>query len=158
MQTVESDVLKVNDALNLLLIEDKTWEDSVNSKMKNGRKSVEKVNLKYKLSVAETGKMIQKLSETNNLLLSETDKGQRKEVSDELKAVFGYLDTASQSGKNAEKLLKAAKIQGDKESAKYLKFVKPTLAVPVVAVPETVKTGTGKTVSDTPKITKNERN
>ena len=147
MQTVESEILKVNDALAILLIEDKTWEDSLNSKMRNGRKSIEKVNLKYKMSLAETAKMIQKLSETSSLLLSETDKGQRKEVSDELKIVFGYLENANESGKNAEKLLKAAKIQGDKESAKYLKFVKPA---PVAAIPE-------KALAVTSKITKTEK-
>ena len=152
MQTVENEILKVNDALTLLLIEDKTWEDTSNSKMRNGRKSVETVNSKYKTSLTETAKMIQKLSETSTLLLSETDKGQRKEVSDELKIVFGYLENANESGKNAENLLKAAKVQGDKESAKYLKFVKPApVAISVVTIPE-------KTVTETTKITKTVKN
>ena len=124
LQTVESDILKANDALTLILIEDSTWEDTGNIKMKNGKKMIEKLNQKYKKSAEETAKMIQKLSETNSLITNEIEKGNRKEVSDELKIILSLLEIADENGKNSVKLIKIATTQGEKEASKYLKFAK----------------------------------
>lgn len=89
----------------------------------------------------ETVKLSQKLLETNNLLTStEGERGNKKEVSDELKVVLSLLETANNSGKESEKMLRAAKIQGEKEAAKYLKFVKPVVATTTETVSDSSKT------------------
>lgn len=106
-----------------------------------GKKTVERVAQKYGNSLKETVKMSQKLLETNNLLTStEAEKGNKKEVSDELKTVLGLLETANNSGKESEKMLRAAKVQGEKEASKYLKFVKPVVATSTETVSDLSKT------------------
>ena len=142
MQSIESALTKETDALSVIVSEDKVWEDKTGLKLKMGKKMVEKVAQKYGNSLKETVKMSQKLSETNNLLMStEGERGNKKEVSDELKVVLGLLETANNSGKESEKMLKAAKIQGEKEAAKYLKFVKtvPATTVSTEKVPDLSK-------------------
>lgn len=60
-----------------------------------------------------------------NELLANKNVNSKKDITDSLKLASTQLDVADKSGKAAEKLLKQAKAQGDKESAKYLKFVPP---------------------------------
>ena len=86
-----------------------------------------------------TTSMIEKLTATNELL-SDKKSDNRKEVSDVLRLASAQLDTADKSGKLAEKLLKQAKAQGDKESAKYLKFVPLTASATPPATPATPAT------------------
>jgi hypothetical protein len=106
-----------------------------------GKKTVEKVAQKYGNSLKETVKMSQKILETNNLLTStEAERGNKKEIFDELKVVLGLLETANNSGKESEKMLRAAQIQGEKEAAKYLKFVKPVVASTTETIPDLSKT------------------
>lgn len=146
---IESDLTKVNNELTDIIIEDKNWEERTGLKLRNGRKTVEKVTLKYGNSLKETVKMTQRLSEANSFLTNnEVEKGNKKEVSDEIKIVLGILEKSNESGKGAEKLLKAAKTQGDKEAAKYLKFVKPVISVAKDSdAPKSVKSDSVKSVS-----------
>ena len=76
--------------------------------------------------------MIEKIAGTSEILANKNSNN-RKEVADVLKAVSAKLEIDDRSGKSAEKLLKQAKAQGDKESAKYLKF----LPAAVPAAPST---------------------
>ena len=141
VQSIESALTKETDALSAIVVENKLWEDKTGLRLKTGKKTVEKVAQKYGNSLKETVKLSQKLLETNNLLTStEGERGNKKEVSDELKVVLSLLETANNSGKESEKMLRAAKIQGEKEAAKYLKFVKPVVATTTETVSDSSKT------------------
>ena len=127
---IQSDLTKANEALLSVIAEDKNWEEKTGLKLRNGRKVVEKAAQKYGNTLKETVKMNQRLYETNILLLNnESEKGNKKEVSEELKTVLGLLENANKNGNTAESFLKAARVQGEKEASKYLKFVKPVVSV-----------------------------
>jgi hypothetical protein len=127
---IQSDLTKANEALLSVIAEDKNWEEKTGLKLRNGRKVVEKAAQKYGNTLKETVKMNQRLYETNILLLNnESEKGNKKEVSEELKTVLGLLEKANKNGNTAESFLKAARVQGEKEASKYLKFVKPVIPV-----------------------------
>lgn len=127
---IQNDLTKANEALLSVIAEDRNWEDKTGLKLRNGRKVVEKAAQKYGNTLKETIKMNQRLFETNILLLNnESEKGNKKEVSEELKIVSNLLENANKNGNIAESYLKAAQIQGEKEASKYLKFVKPVIAV-----------------------------
>ena len=127
---IQSDLTKANEALLSVIAEDKNWEEKTGLKLRNGRKVVEKAAQKYGNTLKETVKMNQRLYETNILLLNnESEKGNKKEVSEELKTVLGLLENANKNGNTAESFLKAARLQGEKEASKYLKFVKPVVPV-----------------------------
>jgi hypothetical protein len=141
VQSIESALTKENEALSAIVLEDKIWEDKTGLKLKMGKKTVEKVAQKYGNSLKETVKMSQKLFETNNLLTStEAERGNKKEIYDELKIVLGLLEAANNSGKESEKMLRAAQAQGEKEAAKYLKFVKTIVASTTETIPDLSKT------------------
>ena len=127
---IQNDLTKANEALLSIIAEDKIWEDKTGLKLRNGRKVVEKAAQKYGNTLKETVKMNQRLFETNILFLNnESEKGNKKEVSEELKVVLNLLEKANKNGNVAESYLKSAQIQGEKEASKYLKFVKPVVSV-----------------------------
>ena len=101
----------------------------------------EKVAQKYSNSLKETVKMTKKLQEMNVLLVKDIEKGNKKQVFDELKVVGSLLEKANDSGKVAEDFLRAAQQQGEKEASKYLKFVKSS-------TPSNTVTASAKTVKE----------
>ena len=132
-----------------IIAEDRNWEDKTGLKLRNGKKVVEKAAQKYGNTLKETVKMNQRLFETNILLLNnESEKGNKREVSEELKVVLNLLENANKNGNVAESYLKSAQIQGEKEASKYLKFVKPVIPVSKDTVSVSVK------VADTSKSVK----
>ena len=122
-----------------MLVETSTWEEATKLKLKNGKSSVKSVNQKYEKTLKETASMIEKLTGTNDLLTNKNSNN-RKEVSDTLRINSAQLEVADKSSKLAEKLMKQAKAQGDKEAAKYLKFIPaPLAATALTTTPEAVK-------------------
>lgn len=131
LQSIEVDLIKSTAKLNAILTDDQIWEEDNKLQLKNGKKSVKLIATKYEKILKDTTSMIEKLGSTNDML-SNKNSNNRKEVSDSLKIVSKRLDNADKSGIEAEKLLRLAKAQGDKESAKYLKFM-PLVPTPVTA-------------------------
>lgn len=122
LETVEVDITKTTAKLNEIVLDSSAWEESSKLRLKNGKSTVKATIQKFESTLKQTTSMIEKLSSANELLIDKKSDN-RKEVSDVLKLASSQLDAADKSGKLAEKLLKQAKAQGDKESAKYLKFV-----------------------------------
>ena len=122
LQSVESDLLKSASKLNEIVLDNTAWEEETKLKLKNGKNAVKLIAQKYEKTLKSTSEMIEKLSGTNDLLANKNSNN-RKELSDVLKITSDKLEIADKSGKSAEKLLRQAKSQGDKEAAKYLKFV-----------------------------------
>ena len=122
LETVEVDITKTTAKLNEIVLDSSAWEESSKLRLKNGKSTVKGTIQKFESTLKQTTSMIEKLSSANELLIDKKSDN-RKEVSDVLKLASSQLDAADKSGKLAEKLLKQAKAQGDKESAKYLKFV-----------------------------------
>jgi hypothetical protein len=122
VQTIEADLLKSTTRMSEMLVETSTWEDATKLKLKNGKSSVKTVSQKYEKTLKDTLGVIEKLTGTNDLLTNKNSNN-RREVSDTLRVASAQLEIADKSSKQAEKLLKQAKAQGDKESAKYLKFI-----------------------------------
>lgn len=125
LETVEVDITKTTAKLNEIVLDSSAWEESSKLRLKNGKSTVKGTIQKFESTLKQTTSMIEKLSSANELLIDKKSDN-RKEVSDVLKLASSQLDAADKSGKLAEKLLKQAKAQGDKESAKYLKFVSLT--------------------------------
>ena len=123
-QVIESDLTKESNLLTTIIKSDKEWETKNGLKLKIGKIMTEKVAQKYSNSLKETVKMTKKLNEMNVLLVKDIEKGNKKQVFDELKVVSSLLEKANDSGKVAEDFLRAAQQQGEKEASKYLKFVK----------------------------------
>ena len=133
LETVEVDITKTTAKLNEIAVDSSAWEESSKLRLKNSKSTIKATIQKFENTLKQTTSMIEKLASTNELLIDKKSDN-RKEVTDVLKLASSQLDTADRSGKLAEKLLKQAKAQGDKESAKYLKFVPLTAsATPPVA-------------------------
>jgi hypothetical protein len=141
LQSMEVDLIKSTAKLNAILTEDQLWEEDNKLQLNNGKKSVKLIAQKYEKILKDTSAMIGKLGSTNDML-SNKDSNNRKEVSDSLKIVSKRLDNADKTGIDAEKLLRLAKAQGDKEAAKYLNFI-PSIPAPVTPV-VTASKGAGK--------------
>lgn len=136
LETVEVDITKTTAKLNEIALDSSAWEESSKLRLKNGKSTVKTTIQKFENTLKQTTSTIEKLTATNELL-SDKKSDNRKEVSDVLRLASAQLDTADKSGKLAEKLLKQAKAQGDKESAKYLKFVPLTASATPPATPAT---------------------
>ena len=136
LETVEVDITKTTAKLNEIALDSSAWEESSKLRLKNGKSTVKTTIQKFENTLKQTTSMIEKLTATNELLIDKKSDN-RKEVSDVLKLASSQLDIADKSGKLAEKLLKQAKTQGDKESAKYLKFVPLTASATSPVTPAT---------------------
>ena len=130
LENVGADLEKSSLKFNEILLDNSAWEEETKLRLKDGKNAVKLTAQKYEKSLKSTTEMIEKIAGTSELLANKNSNN-RKEVADVLKAVSAKLEIADRSGKSAEKLLKQAKAQGDKESAKYLKFL--PAAVPAVA-------------------------
>lgn len=113
-------------------MDNSAWEEETKLRLKDSKNAVKLTAQKYEKTLKSTTEMIEKIAGTSEILANKNSNN-RKEVADVLKAVSAKLEIADRSGKSAEKLLKQAKAQGDKESAKYLKF----LPAAVPAAPST---------------------
>jgi hypothetical protein len=122
LETIEVDVTKSIEKLNEIVLDNTNWEETTKLRLKNGKSTVKTIGQKYENILKQTASIMEKTSGTNELLANK-NVNSRKEITDVLKLASAQLDVAEKSGKAAEKLLKQAKAQGDKESAKYLKFV-----------------------------------
>ena len=71
--------------------------------------------------------------QVNDILESNTAKQNRKALKEGLQKVATKLEKADRAGKEAELALKRAKQEGDKEAAKYLKFVPSDVSVAAVS-------------------------
>lgn len=133
LETIEVDLTKSVEKLNEIVLDNTNWEETTKLRLKNGKSTVKTIGQKYENILKQTASIMEKTSGTNELLANK-NVNSKKEISETLKLASAQLDIADKSGKVAEKLLKQAKAQGDKESAKYLKFLPPPPAAVVASV------------------------
>lgn len=126
VQFIETQLTKVSTQLHDLLTSLDTWEKDTTLKTKVGKnalKSASEVFDRALVSAQTTSSHFlaadDKLLRKNDKKASETDELEK----DLVRGVLAKLENAERDGKRTESLMRAAKVQGDKEASMYLQYV-----------------------------------
>jgi len=142
-QTLANDLTKASDRLHAQLSEQAEWEEQTKLRLALGKtlikSSSDALDKTAKSAVQFANKLEEDTASVVSNQFSKGDSSKRDELLSSLKSALAKLETAERSGKEAEKLLKQAKSQGEKEASVYLTMykyaVKPPATAGAAAVP-----------------------